>query len=91
MTSVRVRGSTPINTAAIEKRVDELLARGPKALFTDDTRFAAYMDGEGSEPTYVLYGREALTPHPPSTTSIATKLRPTSTAKAPSPWTGTAP
>jgi hypothetical protein len=33
-----------------------------KALFTDDTVFAVYMDGEGSEPTYVLHGQEALTP-----------------------------
>ena len=37
-------------------------AEGQQALFTDDTRFAVYMDGEGSEPTYVLQGREALTP-----------------------------
>ena len=37
-------------------------ATGQKALFTDDTRFAVYMDGAGSEPTYVLHGREALTP-----------------------------
>ena len=37
-------------------------AEGQKALFTDDTRFAVYMDGEGSEPTYILQGREALTP-----------------------------
>jgi len=37
-------------------------AEGQKALFTDDTVFAVYMDGEGSEPTYVLQGREALTP-----------------------------
>src|ERR1700686_2959692 len=37
-------------------------AAGQKALFTDDTVFAVYMDGEGSEPTYVLHGREALTP-----------------------------
>jgi len=37
-------------------------AEGQKALFTDDTRFAVYMDGEGSEPTYVLQGRAALTP-----------------------------
>jgi len=37
-------------------------AVGQKALFTNDTRFAVYMDGEGSEPTYVLQGREALTP-----------------------------
>jgi hypothetical protein len=37
-------------------------AEGQKALFTDDTVFAVYMDGDGSEPTYVLNGREALTP-----------------------------
>ncbi len=37
-------------------------AEGQKALFTDGTVFAVYMDGEDSEPTYVLNGREALTP-----------------------------
>jgi SnoaL-like domain len=37
-------------------------AAGQKSLFTEDTRFAVYMDGEGSEPSYVLEGREALTP-----------------------------
>jgi hypothetical protein len=37
-------------------------AEGQKALFSEDTRFAVYMDGEGSEPTYVLEGRQALTP-----------------------------
>src|SRR4051795_13304081 len=37
-------------------------AEGQKALFTDDIRFAVYMDGAGSEATYVLEGREALTP-----------------------------
>jgi hypothetical protein len=37
-------------------------AEGQKALFTDDTVFAVYMDGDGSEPSYVLNGREALTP-----------------------------
>jgi len=37
-------------------------AESQKALFTDDTVFAVYMDGEVSEPTYVLQGREALTP-----------------------------
>jgi hypothetical protein len=37
-------------------------AEGQKALFTVDTRFVVYMDGEGREPTYVLEGREALTP-----------------------------
>ena len=37
-------------------------AEGQKALFTADTVFAVYMDGDGSEPTYILHGREALTP-----------------------------
>jgi hypothetical protein len=37
-------------------------AEGQKALFTDDCTFAVYMSGEGSDPTYVLRGREALTP-----------------------------
>jgi ketosteroid isomerase-like protein len=37
-------------------------AKGQKALFTDDTVFAVHMDGDGTEPTYVLHGREALTP-----------------------------
>src|SRR5258705_11471773 len=37
-------------------------ADGQKALFTVDTRFAVFMDGEGTQPTYVLEGREALTP-----------------------------
>jgi ketosteroid isomerase-like protein len=37
-------------------------AEGQKALFADDTVFVVYMDGESSEPTYVLHGREALTP-----------------------------
>src|SRR6476620_418800 len=37
-------------------------AEGQKALFTEDTRFAVYMEGQGTEPTYVLHGREALTP-----------------------------
>jgi ketosteroid isomerase-like protein len=37
-------------------------AKGQKSLFTEDTRFVVYMDGQGSEPTQVLDGREALTP-----------------------------
>jgi hypothetical protein len=41
---------------------DRRVAEGQKALFTADTRFVVYMDGEGSEQTYVLEGREALTP-----------------------------
>ena len=41
---------------------DRRNAEGQKALFTDDTRFAVYMAGEGTDPTYVLEGREALAP-----------------------------
>jgi hypothetical protein len=37
-------------------------AAGQKALFTEDTRFVVYMDGPGTEPSYVLEGREALSP-----------------------------
>jgi hypothetical protein len=37
-------------------------AEGQKALFTADARFAVYMDGPGSQASYVLEGREALTP-----------------------------
>ena len=37
-------------------------AEGQKALFTHDTHFVVYMEGQGSEPTQVLDGREALTP-----------------------------
>jgi hypothetical protein len=33
-----------------------------KALFTEDSHFLIYMEGEGSEPTQELSGREALTP-----------------------------
>jgi ketosteroid isomerase-like protein len=37
-------------------------ADGQKSLFTEDTHFVVYMDGEGTEPTQELRGREALTP-----------------------------
>src|SRR6201994_1376243 len=37
-------------------------AEGQKSLFTEDTHFVVHMDGQGSEPTQVLDGREALTP-----------------------------
>ena len=37
-------------------------ADGQKALFTEDAHFVVYMDGQGSEPTQMLDGREALTP-----------------------------
>jgi hypothetical protein len=37
-------------------------AEGQKSLFTVDANFTVYMEGQGSEPTQVLDGREALTP-----------------------------
>jgi hypothetical protein len=37
-------------------------AEGQKALFTPDTRFAVFMDGPGTDASYVLEGREALSP-----------------------------
>jgi hypothetical protein len=37
-------------------------AEGQKSLFTEGTHFVVHMDGQGSEPTQVLDGREALTP-----------------------------
>ena len=37
-------------------------AEGQKALFTNDTHFVVYMEGERSAPTQVLDGREALSP-----------------------------
>ena len=37
-------------------------ADGQKSLFTADTRFLVYMEGQGSEPTQALDGRQSLTP-----------------------------
>ena len=37
-------------------------AEGQKSLFTKNTHFVVHMGGQGSEPTQVLDGREALTP-----------------------------
>ena len=41
---------------------DRRQAEEQKALFTEDARFAVYMDGPDTEPSYVLEGREALSP-----------------------------
>jgi hypothetical protein len=37
-------------------------AEGQKSLFTGDTHFVVYMEGEGTEPTQELSGRGTLTP-----------------------------
>jgi SnoaL-like domain len=47
---------------AYARCADRRDAAGQKALFAPDARFAVYMSGEGTEPTYVLEGREALSP-----------------------------
>ena len=47
---------------AYARCADRRDADGQKALFTEDTHFVVYMDGEGSAPSQVLDGREALTP-----------------------------
>jgi SnoaL-like domain len=47
---------------AYARCADRRDADGQKALFTPDTRFLVYMDGEGTAPTDDLHGRESLTP-----------------------------
>ena len=47
---------------AYARCADRRDADGQKALFTQDTHFVVYMDGQGSAPSQVLDGREALTP-----------------------------
>jgi ketosteroid isomerase-like protein len=47
---------------AYARCADRRDAEGQKSLFTEDTHFVVYMEGDGSEPTQVLDGREALTP-----------------------------
>ena len=47
---------------AYARCADRRDADGQKSLFTEDTHFVVYMDGEGTEPTQALTGREALTP-----------------------------
>jgi SnoaL-like domain len=47
---------------AYARCADRRDAEGQKSLFTADTHFAVYMDGQGSKATQVLDGREALTP-----------------------------
>jgi hypothetical protein len=41
---------------------DRRLAEEQKSLFTEDTHFVVYMNGQGSEPSQVIDGRDGLTP-----------------------------
>ena len=47
---------------AYARCADRRDAEGQKALFTEDTHFLVYMNGEGTGPTQEFNGREALTP-----------------------------
>ena len=69
MTITEITPAQQADRVAIRELVDAYAhcadrrdAEGQKALFTADTRFVVYMDGQGSEPTQVLNGRESLTP-----------------------------
>jgi hypothetical protein len=66
-------------------------ADGQKALFTVDTRFAVFMDGEGTEPTYVLEGRESSTARAPSILMVTVlPASPTRSLTTSSPTTASA-
>jgi hypothetical protein len=69
MTHTEIPAAEQADRLAIRELVDAYAhcadrrdADRQKSLFTEDTRFVVYMDGQGSEPTQVLDGREALTP-----------------------------
>jgi ketosteroid isomerase-like protein len=68
-TSTEITPTVQADRLAIRELVDAYAhcadrrdAEGQKALFTEDTHFVVYMEGQDSEPTQVLDGREALTP-----------------------------
>ena len=68
-TSTEITPSEQADRLAIRELVDRYArcadrrdAEGQKASFTEDTHFVVYMNGEGSEPTQVIDGREGLTP-----------------------------
>jgi hypothetical protein len=69
MIHTEIRPTELANRLAIRELVDAYAhcadrrdAVGQKALFTEDTHFVVYMDGQGSQPTQALDGRDALTP-----------------------------
>jgi hypothetical protein len=64
-----ITGTEAADRLAIRELVDAYAhcadrrdAEGQKSLFSEDTHFVVYMEGQGSEPTQALDGREALTP-----------------------------
>jgi hypothetical protein len=69
MTTTEITPTEQADRLAIRELVDAYAhcaarrdADRQKSLFTEETHFVVYMDGQGSEPTQVLDGREALTP-----------------------------
>jgi ketosteroid isomerase-like protein len=69
MTTSEITATEQADRLAIRELVDAYAhcadrrdADRQKSLFTEDTHFVVYMDGQGSQPTQVLDGREALTP-----------------------------
>ena len=69
MTDTEIGATEQADRLAVRELIDTYAhcadrrdADGQKALFTEETHFVVYMDGQGSEPTQVLDGREALTP-----------------------------
>ena len=69
MVHTEITASEAADRLAIRELVDAYAhcadrrdAEGQKSLFTEDTHFVVYMDGQGTEATYALDGREALTP-----------------------------
>jgi ketosteroid isomerase-like protein len=69
MTTTEITATEQADRLAIRDLVDAYAhcadrrdAEGQKSLFTEDTHFVVFMDGQGSQPTQVLDGREALTP-----------------------------
>ena len=69
MTAIEITPTEQADRLAIRQLVDAYAhcadrrdADGQMALFTEDTHFVVYMDGQGSEPTQVLDGRGALAP-----------------------------
>jgi ketosteroid isomerase-like protein len=69
MTATEITPTEQAERLAIRELVDAYAqcadrrdADGQKSLFTEDTHFVVYMDGQGSEPTQMLDGREGLTP-----------------------------
>ena len=68
-TEIEIATTEPADRLAIRALVDAYArcadrrdVEGQKSLFTEDTHFVVYMQGEGSEPTQDLTGRESLTP-----------------------------